>query len=160
MSKEGITAFNKLYGNLWYTHKTHEKEAWILFVKINTMRWINVVLISIVLLLQFVQLLKPELVWVKYVSIGLIVAEIGFAIFQLSFAYDRLLDKHRAVAKNLVELKNDFISTSSKKNFSGNIDRLSKATSLSFRDAPQTSLMAEKLADRAWKKEYNDLINR
>lgn|GEM_PF-4185344 len=147
-------AYDKLYKNLWYTHKVHEKERWLLACRISLTRWTNIVLVSGVLLLQFYQLLYPTekafLVW----SIILAAIEVAFTFYQLSFNHGALYEQHQSTAKIMVRLKNRMISMDTSKLTEKALNQISEQLSDIYEKAPQTGLIAQWLADIDWKKEY------
>jgi hypothetical protein len=151
-------AATELYENLWFTHKVHEKQAWIYSASSAFVKIMNVALISTVLLLQFIQLIKPELSCAGYWSLGFAVLEVGFAVFQLSFNYETQGEQHRMVAKKLCSAKNNMLIMKEKKNAHVDLENMVTRLNEIYEQAPQTGWFAKKLADREWNKEHKKTV--
>lgn len=142
-------AAEKLYENLDFTHRVHEKQCELLSVGAFLVRIISVVLICVVLLLQFWQIIDTThsqtiAVW----SIIFTVIEVGVAFFQLNFNYDNLLDQHRNTAKNLLSVKNHFIVARTGKVDQHQLDQFVNELNDIYRGAPQTNRLAKWMANR------------
>jgi len=146
-------ATNKIYDNLHFTHKIHEKQCELLSLGTLVLRLLSVILICGVLFLQFWQLIDTghERTLVAW-SIVLTVAEVGLVFFQLNFNYDKLLDQHRTTAKSLLIVKNRLIvakaSGITQKLLGSFVDELNEIYSA----APQTNRLAKWLVHREGKR--------
>lgn len=146
---------DKIYKNLWYTHKVHEKQCIILSIGSLAIRLLSVAIIVTVLLLQFIQALDNTNNSLTFPSIMLTVLEVGLSFFILNFNYDKLLEQHRSSAKQLVRIKNKMIVAQSKGITAKELNEIANELSSIYFNAPQTGIIASVLANIEWNKEYN-----
>ncbi|MEX2014823.1 MAG: SLATT domain-containing protein [Candidatus Saccharimonadales bacterium] len=138
----------KLYKNLNFTHRVHEKQCELLSLGTFIIRLVSVILICTILFLQFWQLLNTPTGTLMVWSVALTVIEVGVTFFQLNFNYDKLLDQHRNTAKSLLAVKNHFIiamtDNITKKQLEEYVDEFNEI----YSNAPQTNKIAKWLANR------------
>lgn len=153
--KDQLAALDDLYQNLRFTQKVHEKESYLSKLSSTLLKLINIGLISLILLLQFLQL---RYVNRDYTNLSIIFAviEVGIQAFQLSFNFETRHDQHRVAAKRAVELKNQLRvlkadAAQSKRITPQLIDRrdgIVEGINELYKSAPQTGFLARKLAEK------------
>lgn len=146
-------ATDTIYDNLRFTHRVYEKQCELLSLGAFITRLVSVVLICAVLFLQFLQFIDTNhsssiTVW----AIILTVLEVGVAFFQLNFNYDKLLDQHRATAKNLLTVKNRLIVAMTEKLTKPQLELYVDELNDLYTSAPQTNRLAKWLTNREDKK--------
>lgn len=146
-----MKAVDRIFDNLEFTHKIHEKQCELMATGSIITRLVSVGLISMILLLQFIQLLpNKNSDEITVATIILTVIEVGVAFYQLSFNYDKLLDQHRSTAKSLLRIKNEMIvdmdGELDKPVLKSYVNELNKI----YNDAPQTGWMAKFLVNKSW----------
>ena len=147
MDKHNFDTVKQSLGNVIYSQKTQEmasirKHKYSLIIK-----WINIILVGLVLVALFLQIFHPNEPIYLYIGIGITITEVLFLIVQLNFSPDKDALKHKATAQELwlmrekhlnllTDIKNEtFVSeTLSKKR-----DALTLELNNIYENAPQTS---------------------
>ena len=147
MDKNNFEVVKRSLGNVIYSQKTQEmasirKHKYSLVIK-----WINIILVGLVLVTLFLQIFNPKEPVYLYIGIGMTITEVLFLIVQLNFSPDKDARKHKATAQKLwlmrekhlnllTDIKNEtYISeTLSKKR-----DALTLELNSVYENAPQTS---------------------
>jgi len=151
-----IAMIREVYGRLVFTHKTHEKERERLSKFSTIAKWVNVGLSALTFGGLTAAFSTEDLGW-KIVSLSLGIASAGFAVFQFSFDPAQSAGAHRAAAKALLEIRNQYevlLADAQSGNFTDREvrkrrDDLSAAASSAFRVAPDTSPVAYRRAQDA-----------
>lgn len=142
-----MTAAKKIFENLAFTHKVHEKQAELMSLGSQILRILILTSLLFSLWVQLVQLI-PNFSTGSLTTLGIIstIVGIGLAFYQLNFNYDKLLDSHREAAKDLLEVKNKMIvamdNGMTKAELNAFVDELNPI----YRRAPQTGWLANILA--------------
>lgn len=101
MDDNNFEIIKQSLGNVIYSQKTQEM-ANIRKIKYSTcIKWINIILVGLVLLALFLQIFNPEVKGYLYTAIFVTVLEVLFLIFQLSFSPEKESIKHKNTANQL-----------------------------------------------------------
>lgn len=157
--KDQARALKDLYKNLRFTQIVHEKEAYVSKLSSTIVKLINIGLISLILLFQFLQLRYSHQDF-TVISIVFAVIEVAIQAFQLSFNFENKHDQHRTAAKRAAELKNILkvhigdvsAATSMTIGLRSTRDEIIVDINQLYKSAPQTGFIAKKLA----KRQYDD----
>ncbi len=147
MDKNNFELILNKYGNIVYTHKTHEKAIerktkYLLWIK-----WGNILLVGAILLMLILQLLFPEKKIFLYSGIGLTILEFIFVLIQLNFDFEREIREHRITANKLLLIREKYLNllTDIKNNSLSNEKIIEARNKLDgevaniYENAPQTS---------------------
>ena len=142
-----MTAVKKIYDNLAFTHKVHEKQAEIMSLGSQVLRMLILASLLFSLWVQLVQLI-PDYDAGSLINLGIIstIVGIGLAFYQLNFNYDKLLDSHREAAKDLLEVKNKMIVAMDNGMTQVELDAFVDQLNPIYRRAPQTGWLANIMA--------------
>jgi hypothetical protein len=151
-----IAMIREVYGRLVFTHKTHEKERERLSKFSTIAKWVNVGLSALTFGGLTAAFSTEDLAW-KIVSLSLGIASAGFAVFQFSFDPAQSASAHRAAAKALLEIRNQYevlLADALSDDFSDQEirerrDYLAVVASNALRVAPDTSPVAYRRAQNA-----------
>jgi hypothetical protein len=150
-------AIRESFGRVVYSHKTHEKAREIESAKATLTKWINILLSTLTLgtLLSTVITSQKVLLYSSGIASGVTLA---FVIFQLSFDPAKEAERHRATAKELWYIREQYIHLLS--DIKGDLDRVDIARrrdalveelKLVYQFAPDTTSKAYQLARKALK---------
>lgn len=145
-----MKAADKIYDNLDFTHKMHEKQAELMSIGSIVVR---VLLLSSLLLSLGIQMFQQPTsagmnAW-SVVSIVSTLFGVGLSFYQLNFNYDKLLDLHRVTAKGLLGVKNRMMvaieAGIGKEELNQFVDELEPL----YTSAPQTGRIAKWLVNKS-----------
>jgi len=110
MDIKNLSIIRQTFANTVFTHKVQEvaaefKQKKALYVKIA-----NIVLVTIVLLLLFLQAFNPQKTWLSYIGAGIIIAEVIFLIIQLTFSFEQQMIMHKNSALKYMGLRDCYRS--------------------------------------------------
>jgi len=110
MDMVNLSVIRQSFGNVVYTHKTHEISAEgehrkSLYIKIT-----NIFLVALVLIAFIVQIFRSCEVFWSYMGAGLTISEIIFLIIQLSFPFSDNASKHKSTALCLLTIREEYIA--------------------------------------------------
>ncbi len=145
-----MKASDRIFDNLDFTHKMHEKQAELMSLGSIAVR---VLLLSSLLLSLGIQMLQPTTgsgfgIW-NITSILSTLLGVGLSFYQLNFNYDKLLDLHRVTAKKLLNVKNRMIVAREDDITQSQLDEFVLELNPIYESAPQTGWLAKKLVNRA-----------
>lgn len=145
-----MKASDRIFDNLDFTHKMHEKQAELMSLGSIAVR---VLLLSSLLLSLGIQMLQPTTgsgfgVW-NIISILSTLLGVGLSFYQLNFNYDKLLDLHRITAKKLLNVKNRMIVAREDDITQSQLDEFVLELNPIYESAPQTGWLAKKLVNKA-----------
>ena len=144
-----MKASDRIFDNLDFTHKMHEKQAELMsFGSII----IRVLLLSSLLLSLGIQMFQPVagsgFSFLSIISILSTLLGVGLSFYQLNFNYDKLLDLHRVTAKKLLNVKNSMIVAREGNISQKQLDEFVQKLNPIYESAPQTGWLAKKLVNR------------
>jgi hypothetical protein len=143
-----MKASDRIFDNLDFTHKMHEKQAELMSFGSIALR---VLLLCSLLLSLGIQMLQPVAnsnfeAW-NVVSILSTLLGVGLSFYQLNFNYDKLLDLHRVTAKKLLNVKNRMIVAREGSVSQKQLDAFVQELNLIYESAPQTGWLAKKFVN-------------
>ncbi|MEU6497532.1 SLATT domain-containing protein [Streptomyces sp. NPDC046984] len=103
-----VQAIRESFGRVVYSHKTHEKAREIESAKADRAKWINIVLVTVTSGTLLTSVITDQRI-LLYVSSGVSALAFAFTIFQLSFTPERTAEQHRAVAKELWHVREQYV---------------------------------------------------
>lgn len=144
-----MKASDRIFDNLDFTHKMHEKQAELMSLGSIALR---VLLLSSLLLSLGIQMLQPTTssgfgMW-NTISILSTLLGVGLSFYQLNFNYDKLLDLHRVTAKKLLNVKNRMIVVREGGISQKQLDEFVQELNPIYESAPQTGWLAKKLVNK------------
>lgn len=145
-----MKASDRIFDNLDFTHKMHEKQAELMSLGSIAVR---VLLLSSLLLSLGIQMLQTTTgsgfgIW-NITSILSTLLGVGLSFYQLNFNYDKLLDLHRVTAKKLLSVKNRMIVAREDDITQSQLDEFILELNPIYESAPQTGWLAKKLVNKA-----------
>jgi len=109
MDKTNLQVIRESFGRVVYSHKTHEKASEIEEGKSRTVKWFNVIFITLTSG-GLIGAIITNQATLLYVSATLSALTLGFTIFQLSFNPAERAEKHRYIAKELWYIREKYIN--------------------------------------------------
>lgn len=99
MDTKNLSIVRQSFAGSVFTHQVHEFAASKKREKVQNIKKLNILLVSIVLILLVLQSLKPDNLIFSYLASGLTISEIIFLIIQLTFNFEHesLLHKNSAL---------------------------------------------------------------
>ena len=110
MDINNLSIVRQSFANTVFTHKVQEVAAELHGKKANTIRVINIVLVSIVLILLVIQTIYPTAIILTYIGAGVTAGEILFLIIQLSFNFEQRAVLHKNSALKFMGLRDKYRS--------------------------------------------------
>ena len=147
-----MTAAKTIFENLAFSHKVHEKQAELMSFGSKILRLLILGSLLFSLAVQLIPLI-PDASSTSLTVLGIIatIIGIGLSFYQLNFDYDKLLDSHRELAKELLAVKNRMIVAMdggiTKSELEAFVDELNPI----YQRAPQTGWLANKMASKKTK---------
>lgn len=152
-----VAAIRESFGRVVYSHKTHEKAREIESAKITLVKWINIILTTLTSTTLVTTIFTNQKA-LLYVGSILSTLALAFVIFQLSFDPAKDAERHRAAAKSLwyvreqyinllTDIKVDTASIDIPKRRDGLVEELKTI----YDTAPDTSSRAYRAAQKALK---------
>lgn len=144
-----MAAAKTIYDNLAFTHKVHEKQAELMAWGSKALRLLILASLLFSLGVQLAPLI-PGASSSTLTVLGVIstIIGIGLSFYQLNFNYDKLLDAHREIAKELLAVKNRMIiamdGTISKSDLEDFVNEVNPI----YQRAPQTGWLANAMASK------------
>ncbi len=110
MDKKNLSIVRQSFANTVFTHKVQEvaaekQERNAFYVKI-----VNVLLVTIVLILLFLQASSPTNILYSYIAAGVTITEIVFLIVQIYFGFEQRAVVHKNSALKYMELRDNYRS--------------------------------------------------
>lgn len=103
-----LAVAREFYGRLVYTHKVHEKEREICSCKVKVVKWLNIILVAITAILAvFGAIYKDQ--WLLIITSIFGAISTAFVVYQLSFIPEKNEADHRAIAKQLLSLRDIYL---------------------------------------------------
>ncbi|WP_406377128.1 SLATT domain-containing protein [Streptomyces sp. NBC_00197] len=103
-----VQAIRESFGRVVYSHKTHEKAREIESDKADRVKWINITLVTLTSGTLLTSVITDQKL-LLYVSSGVSALAFAFTIFQLSFNPEKTAEQHRAVAKELWYVREQYV---------------------------------------------------
>lgn len=110
MNKENLSIIRQSFASTVFTHKVQEVAADNQEKNVFTIKIVNIVLVSIVLILLIIQAAKPEVLLFSYIGAGITVAEVIFLIIQLTFSFEQKVVIHKNSALKYMGLRDAYRS--------------------------------------------------
>src|SRR6266446_7402265 len=152
-----VRAIRESFGRVVYSHKTHEKAREIETSKATVVKWVNIVLTTLTSTTLVTTIFTNQKI-LLYVGSILSTLALAFVIFQLSFDPAKEAERHRATAKALwyvreqyAHLLTDIKADPSAVNISQRRDELVEELKRIYELAPDTSSKVYKAAQKALK---------
>ncbi len=101
MDEHNFEVVKRSLGNVIYSQKTQEMAAIRKYKYSLAIKWINIILVGLVLVALFLQIFHLNDPKYLYIGIGITIAEVLFLIVQLNFSPDKDAMKHKSTAKKL-----------------------------------------------------------
>lgn len=144
-----MKASDRIFDNLDFTHKMHEKQAELMSLGSTVIR---VLLLSSLLVSLGIQMFQPATssgfgMW-NIIGILSTLLGVGLSFYQLNFNYDKLLDLHRVTAKKLLNVKNRMIVAREGNISQKQLDDFVQELNPIYESAPQTGWLAKKLVNK------------
>ena len=108
MDTKNLATVRQSFANTVFTHKVQEVAAEKKEKKIITIKIVNIVLVTSVLILLILQSTYPNLVVFAYIASGVTVAEIIFLIIQLTFGFEQQMVLHKNSALKYMQLRDKY----------------------------------------------------
>lgn len=108
MDQHNLAIVRQSFANTVFTHKVQEVAAERCEKKIFMVKVANIALVSVVLILLFLQAAFPTKVWLVYLGAAITIAEIIFLIIQLTFSFDQQLIAHKNSALKYMSLRDNY----------------------------------------------------
>ncbi len=105
MDKKNLSIIRQSFANCVFTHKVQEVAAERSQQKAFYIKIANIVLVSIVLILLFLQTSYPNNIFLSYIAAGITIAEVIFLIIQLTFSFEEQMSEHKSSALKYMELR-------------------------------------------------------
>ncbi len=110
MDIKNLSIIRQTYANTVFTHKVQEVAAEVqkkndLYIKLT-----NILLVSIVLILLFLQTAYPQKNFISYIGAGVTISEVIFLIIQLTFSFEQKAIMHKNSALKYMELRDRYKS--------------------------------------------------
>lgn len=153
MDIKNLSIIRQTFANTVFTHKVQEVAAELQEQNAFCVKIVNIVLVSIVLILLFLQASYPAVIVFAYIAAGVTIAEIIFLIIQLYFNFEQRLILHKNSALKYMGLRDKYRS------LIADImdDNLTNAALLSKRDLLQQEYQViSDLAPQTGSKEYTE----
>lgn len=103
-----LSIVRQTYANTVFTHKVQEIAAEFQGKKVFWVKITNIVLVSVVLGLLFLQTSYPEKILFSYIGAGVTIAEVIFLIIQLSFSFEERMIMHKNSALKYMGLRDNY----------------------------------------------------
>lgn len=110
MDIKNLSIVRQTFANTVFTHKVQEVAAEFQEKKAFFMKITNIILVSIVLILLFLQTLYPSKILFSYIASGVAVAEVIFLIIQISFSFEQRMVMHKNSALKYMGLRDSYRS--------------------------------------------------
>ena len=110
MNKENLSIIRQSFACTVFTHKVQEVAAENQEKNVFTIKIVNIILVSIVLILLIIQAAKPEILLFSYIGAGITVAEVIFLIIQLAFSFEQRVVMHKNSALKYMGLRDAYRS--------------------------------------------------
>ena len=143
-----MKAVKTIYENLAFTHKVHEKQAELMSIGSKVLRLLILVSLLFSLGVQLAPLV-PGFNTTTLTILGVIstIIGIGISFYQLNFNYDKLLDAHREMAKELLAVKNRMIVAMDETMSRTELENFVNELNPIYQRAPQTGWLAKIMAN-------------
>ena len=110
MDLKNLSIVRQVFANTVFTHKMQEVAAEFQHKKTIYVKITNIILVSIVLSLLFLQATYPQKIWLSYIGAGITIAEIIFLIIQLTFSFEQQRIIHKSSALKYMGLRDCYRS--------------------------------------------------
>ena len=104
-----LSVIRQSFGNVVYTHKTHEISAETESRKSLKIKYANISLVALVLVFIIIQISKPNNILWSYIGAALTISEVTFLIIQLSFSFTDKAIQHKKTALSLLNMREKYI---------------------------------------------------
>lgn len=108
MDIKNLSIVRQSFANAVFTHKVQEVAAEDQDRKVFWVKITNIVLVSVVLILLFLQASKPNFVLLSYMASGITIAEVIFLIIQLSFSFEKRAVMYKNSALKYMGLRDNY----------------------------------------------------
>jgi len=108
MDIKNLSIVRQSFANTVFTQKVQEVAAENQGKKVFWVKITNIILVSIVLILLFLQASKPDFVLFSYIAAGVTIAEVIFLIIQLSFSFEQRAIIHKNSALKYMGLRDNY----------------------------------------------------
>lgn len=105
MDTKNLSIVRQSFANTVFTHKVQEVAAERSGKKAFYVKMANIILVSIVLVLLFLQASYPSNILLSYIAAGITIAEVIFLIIQLTFSFEEQTSEHKSSALRYMELR-------------------------------------------------------
>lgn len=110
MDNKNLSIVRQTFANTVFTHKVQEVAAEFSQKKALNVKIENIAIVSLILVMLFLQYLYPTQSIFSYIASGLSVAEIIFLIIQLTFSFEQKVIMHKNSALKYMGLRDRYRS--------------------------------------------------
>lgn len=103
-----LSTVRQSFANTVFTHKVQEIAAEHQEKKAFWIKILNIILVSLVLILLFLQAKFPQIILITYIGVGVTISEIIFLIIQLTFSFESRMITHKNSALRFLGLRDNY----------------------------------------------------
>lgn len=100
-----LSVIRQSFANTVFTHKVQEVAAERQRKNVFKIKITNIIFVSIVLVLLFLQASNPKNILFSYSAVGVTIAEVLFLLVQLSFSFEQQAILHKSTALKYMDLR-------------------------------------------------------
>ncbi len=108
MDIKNLSIIRQTFANTVFTHTVQEVAAENQDKKVFLVKITNIVLVTIVLVLLFLQTSNPQYILFSYIAAGVTISEVIFLIIQLSFSFEQRAVMHKNSALKYMDLRDSY----------------------------------------------------
>ena len=110
MDLRNLSIIRQSFANTVFTHKVQEVATEVQERKSNCVKIVNIIIVSLILILLFLQAFFQNKIFISFISTGLTIGEVIFLIVQLTFNFDKEMDLHKKTALKYMALRDSYLS--------------------------------------------------
>lgn len=110
MDKKNLSIVRQTFANTVFTHKIQEVATEFSADKAFNVKIGNIIIVSLILIVLFLQYLYPTQLFFSYIATGISVAEIIFLVIQLTFSFEQKGIMHKNSALKYMGLRDQYRS--------------------------------------------------
>lgn len=103
-----LSIVRQSFANTVFTHKVQEVAAEYQEKKAFCVKLVNILLVTLVLILLFLQTKFPANIIFSYVGVGITISEVIFLIIQLTFSFENRMITHKNSALKFLGLRDSY----------------------------------------------------
>ncbi|MCF7795577.1 SLATT domain-containing protein [Patescibacteria group bacterium] len=108
MEKNNLSIVRQQFAQCVFNHKMHEKASDRLDALQDKIKWINIILLALVIVFLILQIYFPEQTIFGGISTGITVFEILYAFFQKEFSIEDRAKEHKKIALQYLGLRDKY----------------------------------------------------